>query len=77
MGKPIPAPLIAVVSDLVSSAETHASLNSLFMYAEASGEPPEGSKHVKAQEWLRNTNKRTPTRSPSWARSFVPTWKTP
>jgi hypothetical protein len=27
------------------------------MYAEASGEPPEGSKHVKAQEWLRNTNK--------------------
>lgn len=57
MGKPIPAPLIAVVSDLVAVAETHASLNSLFMYAEASGEPPEGSKHVKAQEWLRNTNK--------------------
>lgn len=57
MGELIPAPLIAVVSDLVSSAETHASLNSLFMYAEASGEPPEGSKHVKAQEWLRNTNK--------------------
>jgi len=27
------------------------------MYAEASGDPPEGSKHVKAQEWLRNTNK--------------------
>ena len=27
------------------------------MYAEAEGDPPEGSKLVKAQEWLRNTNK--------------------
>ncbi|MDB5869897.1 MAG: hypothetical protein JWP96_2229 [Polaromonas sp.] len=57
MNKQIPSPLIAIVSDLVSSNETHASLDSLFMYAEASGEPPEGSKHVKAQEWLRHTNK--------------------
>jgi hypothetical protein len=57
MTRLIPATLIAVVSDLVSSAESHASLDSLFMYAEASGEPPEGSKHVKAQAWLRNTNK--------------------
>jgi hypothetical protein len=56
--KQIPAPVIAVLSDLVAHAETHASLNSLFMYAEASGDPPEGSKHVKAQEWLRETNKR-------------------
>ena len=55
--KQIPATLIAVVSDLVSAEETHASLDSLFMYAEASGDPPEGSKHVKAQAWLRNTNK--------------------
>lgn len=45
---------------MVSSNETHASLDSLFMYAEASGEPPEGSKHVKAQEWLRHTNKVSP-----------------
>ncbi|ABM39302.1 abortive infection family protein [Polaromonas naphthalenivorans] len=57
MNKQIPSSLIAIVSDLVSSHETHASLDSLFMYAEASGEPPEGSKHVKAQEWLRHTNK--------------------
>jgi hypothetical protein len=57
MSKQIPSPLIAIVSDIVSSHETHASLDSLFMYAEASGEPPEGSKHVKAQEWLRYTNK--------------------
>lgn len=55
--KQIPSPLIALVSDLVAQAETHASLNSLFLYAEAVGEPPEGSKPVKAQEWLRNTNK--------------------
>lgn len=53
----IPSALIAVVSDLVALAETHASLDSLFMYAEAVGEPPEGSKPVKAQEWLRATNK--------------------
>jgi len=57
MSKPIPAPLVAVVSDLVALRETHASLNSLFMYADASGEPPDGSKHVKAQDWLRITNK--------------------
>lgn len=56
----IPAALIAVVSDLVIHTETHASLNSLFMHAEAFGEPPEGSRHVKAQEWLRNTNKYSP-----------------
>lgn len=60
MSKHIPSPLIAIVSDMVSSHETHASLDSLFMYAEASCEPPEGSKHVKAQEWLRHTNKVNP-----------------
>lgn len=60
MAKLIPTPLLAIVSDIVSTVETHASMNSLFMYAEAPGEPPEGSKHVKAQEWLRNTNKQHP-----------------
>jgi hypothetical protein len=55
--KIIPAPLIAVVSEIVSQAETHASLDSLFMYADAPGDPPEGSKHVKALEWLRIINK--------------------
>lgn len=57
MSKQIPAPLIAIVSDIVAACETHASLDSLFMYADASGAPPEGSKHIKAQAWLRNTNK--------------------
>lgn len=60
MAKQIPAPLIAVVSDMVSVYETHASMNSLFMYAEAPGDPPDGSKHVKAQAWLRAVNKEHP-----------------
>ena len=57
MRKNIPAPLIAVVSEIVSQEETHASLDSLFMYAGAPGNPPEGSKHVKALDWLRLINK--------------------
>lgn len=31
-------------------------MDSLFLYAAAPGEPPEGSKRVKAQEWLRRIN---------------------
>ena len=57
MRKNIPAPVIAVVSEIVSQIETHASLDSLFMYAGAPGDPPVGSKHVKALEWLRSVNK--------------------
>ncbi|WP_307658651.1 abortive infection family protein [Variovorax paradoxus] len=60
MARLIPPPLLAIVSNIVSTVETHASMNSLFMYAEAPGEPPDGSKHVKAQEWLRHTNKQHP-----------------
>ncbi|MBL4788228.1 MAG: abortive infection family protein [Kordiimonadaceae bacterium] len=45
------------MADIISDTETHASLDSLFMYADAPGDPPEGSKHVKALEWLRRTNK--------------------
>lgn len=55
----IPAPVIAVVSEVVSQTETHASLDSLFMYAGAPGDPPDGSKHVKALEWSRIINKDT------------------
>ncbi|EOE5048922.1 abortive infection family protein [Salmonella enterica] len=57
MGRPIPQPVISVVADFAASTETHASLDSLFAYADAPGEPPEGSKHVKALEWLRRINK--------------------
>ncbi|EOV9646817.1 abortive infection family protein [Cronobacter malonaticus] len=57
MGRLIPQPVIAVVADFTSLNETHASLDSLFAYADAPGEPPVGSKHVKALEWLRRINK--------------------
>jgi hypothetical protein len=54
---PIPAYVLATIADAVSETETHASLDSLFMYAEAPGDPPDGSKAVKALEWLRRINK--------------------
>ena len=57
MRKNIPAPIIAVVSELVSEYETHATLDSLFMHAGAPGEPPPESKHAKAMAWLRRVNK--------------------
>jgi hypothetical protein len=57
MRKEIPAPLISVISEYVSEAETHATLDSLFMYADAPGDPPDESKGAKAQAWLRRTNK--------------------
>lgn len=53
----IPQYLISAVADSVCTFETHASLDSLFMYANAAGDPPEGSKAVKALEWLRRISK--------------------
>lgn len=52
----LPAHLISVMSEELSQAETHASMDNLFMYANAPGDPPTGSKLVKAQEWLRRMN---------------------
>ena len=58
MAKTIPAPVIAVLSEVLPEAETHAGLNRLFMHAGAPGDPPVGvNKQVKVQEWLRQTNK--------------------
>jgi hypothetical protein len=57
MRQKIPTPLIAVLSAVMPDAETHASLDSLFLYAEAPGDPPDGSKPQKVQEWLRRVNK--------------------
>lgn len=51
--KQIPAPVIAVLSDYLPIMETHAGLDNLFYYSEAPGDPPEGSKPVKTQAWLR------------------------
>lgn len=60
MSNQIPAPLISAVADIVAERESHASLDSLFLHAGAPGEAPLGSKHVKALEWLRRTNKESP-----------------
>jgi hypothetical protein len=53
----IPAPVIAVVAEIIASSETHATLDALFMYAGAPGDPPQGSKPAKALAWLRRINK--------------------
>lgn len=60
MRKEIPAPIIAVLADHLPKIETHDSLNNLFLYANAPGEPPEGSKPTKTQAWLRRVNKESP-----------------
>lgn len=57
MGRQIPQPIISVVSEYIACAETHATLDSLFIYADAPGEAPTGSKAAKALEWLRRINK--------------------
>ncbi|WP_447878653.1 abortive infection family protein [Serratia fonticola] len=57
MAKPIPQPIISVVAEYISSVETHATLDSLFAYADAPGEPPVASKAAKSLEWLRRINK--------------------
>jgi len=57
MKKEIPAPIIAIIAEQLPIFETHAALDNLFLYADAPGEPPEGSKTVKTQTWLRRINK--------------------
>lgn len=57
MPTPIPAAVIAVCAEIIARRETHATLDSLFMYADAPGDPPEGSKHAKVQEWMRRINR--------------------
>ncbi|MGE5823083.1 MAG: ATP-dependent RNA helicase HrpA, partial [Bacteroidota bacterium] len=57
MRRQIPAPVISVVAEFASSRESHATLDSLFTYADAPGDPPPESKYAKALAWLRRTNK--------------------
>lgn len=57
MRRLVPAPVIAALSDVLPDAETHAGLNRLFMHAGAPGDPPEGNKQIKVQEWLRRVNR--------------------
>lgn len=60
MNKIIPSPVISVVAKICADRETHASLNNLFGYADAPGDPPDENKLNKAQEWLRRVNKEHP-----------------
>jgi len=55
--KVIPSALLSVCARIIARRETHATLDSLFTYAGAPGDPPDGSKDTKALEWLRRTNK--------------------
>lgn len=53
----IPSTLIAVCADITARRETHATLDSLYLYAGASGDPPSGNKVAKGLEWLRTVNR--------------------
>ncbi len=52
----IPQSVIGMLGELIPEIETHASIDSLFMYANAPGAPPGGNKNVKVMEWLRRCN---------------------
>lgn len=64
MRREIPQAVIAVVAEVVSNHETHATMDGLFMYAGAPGNPPEGSKHAKALAWIRNVNRAQEVENP-------------
>ncbi|MEJ2763642.1 abortive infection family protein [Photobacterium sp. MCCC 1A19761] len=57
MKKNIPNPVIAVLADSLPTFESHASIDNLFLFADAPSEPPEGSKQVKVNAWLKQINK--------------------
>jgi hypothetical protein len=57
MRREIPGSVVAIVADFVAETETHATLDSLFTYADAPGDPPPDSKRAKALAWLRRANK--------------------
>jgi len=57
MRQTIPQSVLAIVADYAAAAETHASLDNLFIYAGCPGDTPIGSKPVKALAWLRIVNK--------------------
>lgn len=56
----IPPALIGTVAPVLVDAYTHAQLNSLFHAAGFPGDPPEGNKELKCQNWLRRTNSECP-----------------
>jgi hypothetical protein len=52
----IPRPIISLVAEIISNHYTHAELNNLFLYANAPGNAPDGSKLVKCQTWISRCN---------------------
>ena len=55
----IPLEIIAFLSKELPKFETHASIDSLFLYADAPSPIPDGSKPVKVKEWLFSVNKKS------------------
>jgi len=60
VAKLIPAPVMALLSSSLAEFETHATLNELFLHADAPGDAPLGSKPAKTQAWLRVVNQQSP-----------------
>jgi hypothetical protein len=57
---PLPAHLIATVSDVLADRFTHQELDTLFLEAGAPDDVPEGSKVVKCAAWLRRIRDENP-----------------
>ncbi|WP_299207245.1 abortive infection family protein [uncultured Tateyamaria sp.] len=53
----IPLSIVGLLSRELSDLFTHAEIDRIFTYADAPGDPPEGSKAAKINDWLRGTNK--------------------
>ena len=51
----LPPHLISTLSEIISEY-SHANIDNLFMYANAPGEPPDGSKLTKTRLWLQRIN---------------------
>lgn len=59
MNTKIPQSIIGLLSEELPKFETHASIDSLFLYADAPSPIPDGSKPVKVKEWLFSVNKKS------------------
>lgn len=57
----IPSPVIGVLGEIFSDHYTHADIDRLFAYADAPEANPGGNKVQKTVDWLRLTNKQSPS----------------
>jgi hypothetical protein len=60
LAKPLPAPICAIVGDVLGPRYSHQSLERLFYDAGALGEPPLGNRVVKCQSWLKRMHDEVP-----------------